>query len=168
MGKKSNNAEYEKRVNIVFSLLLNGLSRYEIIQYASRVVREGGKKDKEDWNVSTRQIDTYMADANELIYAKSEMDVDKFRERCKRRFDDLYKRAIARNDVGKCVRIMEMENKILGFERLNVAVNSSNLIIERIAIDKKAIESSDVVEVNKPDGKENQITQEPRTINQSN
>ena len=108
---KCNNAEYEKRINTVFNLLLNGLQRFEILEYI---------RTKTDWNIERAQIDNYIAEANKLIYKKSKEDIDDFREKCRKRFENQYKLAMANKDIAECRRILDTANKVLGYEKINV------------------------------------------------
>ena len=60
---KSTKIEVDMRVNRVARLLANGAVRSEIVQYATN-----------EWGVSDRQTDNYIAKARELIRADWEID----------------------------------------------------------------------------------------------
>ena len=62
MGR-STKVEKNFRVDTVYKLLSEGNSRGQIIQFASN-----------QWNVSDRQVDTYIADAREKLLADAEME----------------------------------------------------------------------------------------------
>ena len=53
---KSTKAAKEFRVNTVYKLLVDGKSRSEILQFAA-----------DEWDISTRQGDQYIADARQKI-----------------------------------------------------------------------------------------------------
>lgn len=114
-------AELERRINKVYEHLVNGWTRHDILRYAS-------KDDK--WNVSSRQIDTYMAEAKKLIKENAKETQDEFIEKTKNRFKDIYKKAMSEKELNTCLRSMELENKILGYEKLNVEHSGGIQIVE--------------------------------------
>jgi len=64
MGRKATKAEAEYRRNRVARLLSNGATRSEIKQYCSS-----------EWGVGTRQADTYIHEATEIL--KADWDIDR-------------------------------------------------------------------------------------------
>ena len=62
MGR-STKVEKNFRVDTVYKLLSEGNSRGQILQFAAN-----------EWNVSDRQIDTYIANAREKLLADAEME----------------------------------------------------------------------------------------------
>jgi hypothetical protein len=62
MGR-STKVEKNFRVDTVYKLLSEGNSRGQILQFAAK-----------EWNVSDRQIDTYIADARDKLLADAEME----------------------------------------------------------------------------------------------
>ncbi len=62
MGR-STKVEKNFRVDTVYKLLSEGNSRGQIIQFGTS-----------QWNVSDRQVDTYIADAREKLLADAEME----------------------------------------------------------------------------------------------
>ena len=64
MAKKATKAEAEYRRNRVARLLSNGATRSEIKQYCST-----------EWGIGTRQTDTYIAEATEIL--KADWDIDR-------------------------------------------------------------------------------------------
>lgn len=64
MAKKSTKVEVEYRTNRVARLLSNGAVRSEVVQYASN-----------EWGVSARTADDYIARAREVL--KADWDIDR-------------------------------------------------------------------------------------------
>ena len=60
MGKKATRAEHELRVTEIHNLIVSGCSRPMLLQHASK-----------KWQCSTRQTDSYIARAYQLIQAES-------------------------------------------------------------------------------------------------
>ena len=58
---KATNAEREARLNRIYSLLIAGATRYEILQYTA-----------DTWNLKSRATDAYIADANAMIAQEGE------------------------------------------------------------------------------------------------
>ena len=58
MGKKTNRSEKEFRIATVYGLLCDGKSRSSIIQFAS---------EETGWDVSSRTIENYIAEARERL-----------------------------------------------------------------------------------------------------
>ncbi len=104
-------AELEKRINKVYEHLINGWTRHDILQYISK---------NKDWNVCDRQVDGYIAKANKRIKEVAKETRDEFIEKAKNRFQDIYKKAMSEKELNTCLRTIEMENKILGYEKINL------------------------------------------------
>jgi len=92
---KANKAETEKRVTTVVDLLLDGLRRHEIYRFVS----ENEAKGNLNWNVTTRQIDEYIAKASEIIRNyESDKREDKIKK-AEQRLEKLLSRAISNKDL---------------------------------------------------------------------
>ena len=61
-----------ERVNVVTEMILDGMIRADMIQYASKILPE---TQKPRWDVSSRQIDTYISKANQQISKQYEKDI---------------------------------------------------------------------------------------------
>jgi hypothetical protein len=61
---KSTTIEIEKRVNQVYEMLLDGYSRFDIVQYCAK-----------NYNVQPRQADYYIAEANREM--KENVNIDR-------------------------------------------------------------------------------------------
>lgn len=97
-------AEYERRVNMVYEMLLSGLSRYEI----SKGLEKSGVK------VSSRQIDRYIQDANKLINSYYENNRADITKEFLSKYNMLYKRTVAVKDFKTAAAILEKQTKMLG------------------------------------------------------
>lgn len=118
MGKKSTNAEYEKRVNDVYTLILSCASRQKIWQYASN-----------QWGVSKREMDRYIAEATKRLEEKIDQDATALRDKHIRMKQDLYNRAYADKNWALC---KEIENDMAKFFDLYPEKESAlNLNINR-------------------------------------
>ena len=69
MAVRTNNAAKEQRVAIVYGLLTDGRSRYEILQFAST---------ETDWDVSDRTVDFYIKEARERMMKDCQMEREAF------------------------------------------------------------------------------------------
>ena len=58
---KSTNAQTKQRIHEVFTMLVNGVTRFDIVRYAAK-----------RWKVTSRQVDTYLARAHALIAEEAE------------------------------------------------------------------------------------------------
>jgi len=114
MGK-CNNAEHTERVNKVYELLINGWMRYDILQFVAK---------RTDWAISDSMVDNYIADAKVTIKENAAETREEFLEKAKNRFKDLYKKAMSEKQLGECRRLIETENKVLGYEKLNIDVKA--------------------------------------------
>ena len=108
--EKVNAVESERRAHIVYDLLVDGYTRYEIIKYCG-----------DNWGIEKSQVDVYISKAKEIITAfANEEDKTKFLEKAKTRFEKLHKMALAKKDYRAAAKIQETANKVLGYEKLNL------------------------------------------------
>lgn len=106
---KANHATKEERINKVYELLVIGLNRYRIWQYVTS--DEKGKTLFRD--VSRRQLDRYIAEANGML--ASERDFHREREfaRAKARLDNLYERCLKIQDYARCHAVQRELNALM-------------------------------------------------------
>ena len=104
---KSTKAAKEFRVNTVYKFLVDGKSRSEILQFCA-----------DEWNISTRQGDQYIADARQRIEYDCTISRQEF---------------LAETIVG--LRSIRQQAERRG--QLQVAVNSMRLMTELVGIDKQ-------------------------------
>jgi len=98
---KSSNYQIVKRISEVIDFLLDGLTKHEIVRYAS-----------EKWRVGERQTETYLARANvkieEIATKAQEGAFDKIRARLERQ----YRRAVQAGD-GQLARLLILDMRRL-------------------------------------------------------
>lgn len=100
---KSTEVEYQARIETVASLLSKFYSRREILQYASK---------KTDWNVTGRQVDSYIADAK--VWLKEQVNEDEIKAKIVNEFGYLYKKNLSANDFRECRSLLESFAKLYG------------------------------------------------------
>lgn len=101
-------AEKDARVNKVFELLVNGFTRYQILQYAS-----SSKPPKKDWNVTTRQIDSYISEATAMIAAEAEYLRPKEIGKALTRMNDIYQKSMKVQDYQRAIAAQREINALL-------------------------------------------------------
>lgn len=104
MAKKANDAEMEKRVTAVFKLILRGAQRPAILEFAQ----------KQAWDVSPRQIDTYARKANALFRAMAEADRELELGLAVAQLYDLYAGALSIQDRATALNARKELNKLKG------------------------------------------------------
>ena len=103
--EKSNSFEKEKRIDLICEMIIKGLTRSQMIQYVSK---------KTDWNVSDRQVDTYISEAKEKI-KNSENDKGFEIKKAKMRLEKLYQKNESVEDYKECRAIIESMAKLFGW-----------------------------------------------------
>lgn len=121
--RKATQAEVERRVSIIYELMLKGYSRPQIHQYVSKrksiPVLESPDPDYWDptvepsWDIETRAIDEYMARARELMRAHSQTIRDEAMGRTLERREDLYKEAREHMDLKTALAIDQDTARLL-------------------------------------------------------
>lgn len=104
MGKKATNAEVEQRVTAVTNLLIAGVSRAGILEYAG----------KQKWGIERSMIDEYISRATDIIKQSSIIDRDEQVGLAVRRLTDLYKTALAAKDTRTALAVQKEINQLLG------------------------------------------------------
>ena len=107
---KPSKAEHTIRVTKIVELLMLGLSRAEIIQYAS---------EKGVWNVTTRTIDNYIARATKAIEAQSETKREYEIGKTLERLEHLFKRNISIQDFKAALAVVKERSELLGLKAPN-------------------------------------------------
>jgi hypothetical protein len=108
--KQSTKAEVEKRIDLVYELLV--LKRYrksEILRFIS---------ENEGWRVSQRQVENYISAATERLKKLSMKTREEWLKETKERIEDIYAMAYNKGSISECRMILETENRILGYEDL--------------------------------------------------
>ena len=102
---KSTSAEVETRINRVYDLLVAGASRAQVIQFAT----EKGK-----WDVTDRQIDTYIAKANQRLIELGKTHRETELGRAVARLNNLYFLSITLQNYNVSLGVQREMNKLLG------------------------------------------------------
>ena len=119
--EKSNSFEKEKRIDLICEMIIKGLTRSQMIQYVSK---------KTDWNLSDRQVDTYISEAKEKI-KNSENDKGFEIKKAKMRLEKLYQKNESVEDYKECRAIIESMAKLFGWsepKKIEVDQNTSMTI----------------------------------------
>ncbi len=106
MAKKSTNYEIIRRVKLVIDLILDGLSRYEIVQYGS-----------EKWKITNRQVDDYIAYATKRIDRMAEKAEQKAFNRIRVRLERQYRRSIQKDDGRLTIIILDRMCRLYGLDQ---------------------------------------------------
>jgi hypothetical protein len=102
---KANDAEKEARVNKVYELLVNGFTRYQILQYVTT---------KTEWKIEARQVDNYIKAANALIANEAEYHRAREIGRAISRLNDLYQ---------KCLKVQDYQRALAAQRELNTLLS---------------------------------------------
>lgn len=113
---KSTSAEVETRVNKIYDLLVAGATRAQVIQYAS----EKGK-----WDITERQIDTYIAKANQRLIELGKTHRETELGRAVARLNNLYFLSVSLQNFNVALGVQKELNKLLG-------LNIETEVLERL------------------------------------
>lgn len=106
---KTPTVEVNRRVGVIENMLLNGFGRRQIIQYAA--MEEGEKK---AWNLSDRQIDTYIERAKKQIEEDALPEREFLIKAALRRYNDLYGKSHNIGDYRTCTVVQAHIDKLMG------------------------------------------------------
>src|SRR5688572_16952038 len=97
--KKSENAEVARRVEEVFRIRLDGAQFHDILQYAS----------EKGWNVTERQVRTYIQRADELMVERLEKNRKRVMARHLAQRQALFARAVNAADLRTALAVLADE-----------------------------------------------------------
>jgi hypothetical protein len=103
MGR-STAAEVAQRVDAIYDLLLQGVGRRGIAQYA----------EQHGWGVTARQIDTYIRRAKQLLAAQAAVDRDLELGKAVGRLELLFMKALAAEDRPEARNVLKEGIALLG------------------------------------------------------
>ena len=103
MAKKATNFEAQKRLNTVYNMLLLGVSRADIIQYAL-----------ENWNIGDASTDEYIAKANALFAEKSKPIRDEQFGKALERLENLYQKNMKIQDYKAALATQKEISELIG------------------------------------------------------
>lgn len=104
---KSSDAIFDERVIIVMEMVLAGLKRREILQNIS-----DSKEIK--WNVTERQIDNYLKEANKIISESTKEDREKLIAKAFAKYEFIYRKLIYVKDYKAAIAAIEKSAALLG------------------------------------------------------
>jgi len=108
MGKSSKHI-VSQRIIEISGMLIKGYSRDSILQNTSEL-----------WNVSDRQIDTYICKARELIENSIKRKVEYDYAQAVRRYEELYKHSFEEKDYRACLSINKELTALQGLNKIQV------------------------------------------------
>ena len=102
MAKKSTNAETTRRVNEVYALLARAYTRQQVIQHCS------------NWEVSDRQIDTYILRARQLLDKDADMTRPAFLAEALVRLRVLEQKAEQKGQLATAIASVRLQAELIG------------------------------------------------------
>ena len=106
---RSSGAEVSRRIDAIYDLLLQGVGRRGIAQYA----------DQHSWEVSHRQLDTYTTRAKTLLAKASERERTVELGKTIEQLDMLFMKALAANDRAEARALLRDRTDLLGLAAPN-------------------------------------------------
>jgi hypothetical protein len=105
MARKSTNTEIDQRINVVYDMLLRAYNRTQIVRYAA-----------EEWQVSERQAETYIARARDLQRLDAELERPQWLIAAIARLQEYEREAHTKGNLGIAIKALEDQAKLLRFE----------------------------------------------------
>jgi hypothetical protein len=102
---KSDSSEMDKRINIIYLMLLQGFQRKQVIQYCA-----------ENFKIGERQTDEYLGKAREIIKSNIDCDTSNKKNEILNQFYDLYQKNYKLEDYRECRNLLMSISAILGVE----------------------------------------------------
>mgnify|MGYP000930120432 CR=1 FL=1 len=102
-GKKATAAEIEERVTVVYTLLIRGASRDEILRHGA-----------EKWTLATRQMEDYLARATERLKALAAYVHEEELGRARAQLHDLYGKNMKVQDYKAALQVRKDLSELLG------------------------------------------------------
>jgi hypothetical protein len=102
---KSNSSEVESRINKIFDLLINGASKSNIVRYVA---------EKTEWNISERQLENYISEANKRIIEIGQTHRETELGRAIARLNNLYFMSVTLQNFNVALGVQKELNKLLG------------------------------------------------------
>jgi len=125
-SKKSTKGIMQARVNIIIPLV-SFLTRHEIVGYIRK---------NQEWDVSDKQVDNYIAKAKKALKKNWDIARDEAVERSYNNSNNLFKKSFQDGDWKTCLSIQDKIDKLAGLhdktiiESSNKNENNNKLIIE--------------------------------------
>lgn len=103
---KSNQVQFNERVEIILQACLEGASRKDMLQIGT----------ENEWNVNPRQIENYVKRAKELMVERTAGKRKQLLGQHLARREFLYTRRIKANDDRTALAVLDSSAKLLGFD----------------------------------------------------
>jgi hypothetical protein len=116
---KSDSSEMDKRINIIYLMLLQGFQRKQVIQYCA-----------ENFKIGERQTDEYLGKAREIIKSNIDCDTSNKKNEILNQFYDLYQKNYKLEDYRECRNLLMSISAILGVEaprRTDITTNGQSI-----------------------------------------
>ena len=107
-SRKATKNEIEKRILTIYQMILKGYSRVEILRYAS---------EKTKWNVSGRQVETYLHRAQERYKKNLDKKEEFLLGKSYTRLENLYRKSFDNSDFKTCLQIEKTIIETFGLEQ---------------------------------------------------
>lgn len=133
---KSTNIEYNRRVEYVMELLkLKNYTRTQIFRYIS---------ENTEWNVTQRQIENYMAEANARLIEdfNNSTQREKIITKIYNRLEDIYERADDMEDLNTMRGVLKDYREVFGIDAPKTTENKTEITQKTVQpIEVKVIEA---------------------------
>jgi len=116
-AKKSTDIEIRLRVEEVYTLLLGGARRKEILQYAAK------------WELSDRQVDYYISEAQDLIQAQVDKRTDYEFAKAIIRLEGIYTKTLKVQDYKTALAAVKELQTLFGLYPASKVENSGEMLI---------------------------------------
>ncbi len=107
--KQCSQAELELRIEQVYNMLIDGNTRYSIVQSGSK-----------EWNISNRQVDDYIKLATIKIKEHAKETIEDFTNEAKAKFRKLFNIAMKNKDYHEARQIIATASDVLGYSKVKV------------------------------------------------
>lgn len=122
MSERSSQAEIDRRVSRVASLIVKGFRRAQIVAAAA-----------EEWGVAARAADSYIARARRELRAEAFVVRSEMLGVAIRRYSDIYRKAYEAEDWSAAIKAQRAIDSILGIDKpVSVADVEALLKLERL------------------------------------
>jgi len=106
MADKATTAQSLERTNAILEMLLDGESRYAIVQYGIN-----------NWGLTAAGVDKYIGKANTVISEQAERDAGKLIDKTQRRLIRLLAKANSKNDMNMARLVIKDLRDLGGLDR---------------------------------------------------
>lgn len=112
-------AETERRVSIVYNMLLNGANRRDILQFNAK-----------NWMLSDRAVDNIISKANKEISEVCEEERETQFGLAIKRLNALYFKSLTEGDIRTALNVQKEINEVVGLHETHRSTN--NVVIQMV------------------------------------